>query len=260
MSELILQDRLPFVPWMDPRTQRLPGILPLEDGAWLVRDEAFAGQMAERDRLVATMPKVVTASTEGAGPAIAELWDCVLTRLSADPGYRMSEDSVLRPDGVTVPLDPGAKLLTLGRLVQEDLCLMERRGEEHVLTAAVLCFPASWTLDEKIGRPLLRIHETVKRYDGDVAPRVQRLFDAIRPDRPLWRMNHLIYRDPILHQPRREGDPRLDRTGGQFLRAEKQCLVRLPLSGAVLFSIHSYVVALSSLSEEKRAALAAIVH
>ena len=36
-----------------------------------------------------------------------------------------------RPDGVTVPLDPGQPLLTLGRLVQQDLCLMEENGPEY---------------------------------------------------------------------------------------------------------------------------------
>jgi hypothetical protein len=32
---LILQSALPFAPWMDPRTNRLPGVLPLEGDDWL---------------------------------------------------------------------------------------------------------------------------------------------------------------------------------------------------------------------------------
>ena len=49
MTQPTLQSRLPFAPWMDPRTARLPGILPVEGDDWLRVDEAFADQKAERD-------------------------------------------------------------------------------------------------------------------------------------------------------------------------------------------------------------------
>ena len=133
--------------------------------------------------------------------------------------------------------------------------MLQKQGDEHVLTGAVLCFPASWSLQEKIGRPLIGIHRPVETYDADIARRVQRMFDALRPDQPLWRMNALVYANPELHQPRREEDPRSDRRGGQFLRAERQTLLRLPLTGAVLFAIHTYVVPLSALTEPERQGL-----
>jgi len=78
------------------------------------------------------------------------------------------------------------------------------------------------------------------------------MFDAIRVEQPLWRMNALVYVDPTLHQPRREGDPRTDRRGGQYLRAERQCFVRLPQTGAVVFSIHTYVIRLEHLTQVER--------
>lgn len=252
----VLQTRLPAYAWMDPRLSRLPGVLPLDRAAWLVVDEAHAGQMAERDRLLAERPSDVLALTAGAGPAAAELYRTVLADLPR-LGFRLSEAEAVRPDGVAVPLDPRRPLLTLGRLVQEDLCLMEPGGAgEHVLTGAVLCFPASWTLAEKIGRPLIRIHAPVPGYGADVAPRVQRLFDAIRPERPLWRMNYNRYMSADLYQPRREADPRPRPAGpAPYLRSERQCLLRLPETGAVVFSIHTYVVAVEALPETARKAL-----
>ena len=148
---VILQNRLPFAPWMDPRTARLPGIMPVEGCDWLRVDEAFAGQMALRDRLIAEEPQVVLGQMPEGRAASADLYDLVLARLGQVTGYRIGTQSVLRPDGVEVALDRGEPLRTLGRLVQEDLCLMERQGEEHVLTGACLCFPSSWSLDEKLG-------------------------------------------------------------------------------------------------------------
>lgn len=251
----ILQSRLPFSPWMDPRTARLPGVLPVEGDDWLRVDDAFAGQMAERDRLIAGVPERVHAMLDRARPAAAELLDLVLARLAGVAGYRVGAEAVVRPDGVEVALDADLPLVTLGRLVQEDLCLMEREGEEHLLTGAVLCFPASWSLGEKIGRHLTGIHTPVPSYDGEIARRVQRMFDVVRVEQPLWRMNALVYVDPTLHQPRREADPRTDRRGGGFVRAERQCFVRLPQTRAVVFSIHTYVVRLEHLTEAERQGL-----
>ena len=251
----ILQSRLPFAPWMDPRTARLPGVLPIEGDDWLRVDDAFAGQMAERDRLFATVPGTVHAMQDVALPAGQELLEIILAHLHRTEGYRVAKAEVQRPDGVTVPINRDLPLLTLGRLVQEDLCLMEKQGDEHVLTGAALCFPASWSLDQKLGRALLGIHVPVASYDPEIAKRVQRLFDAIRPEQPLWRMNALVYRDPTLHQPRREGDPRIDRRGGSYVRAERQCLVRLPETRAVVFSIHTYLVDIASLTPDELAGL-----
>jgi hypothetical protein len=122
---------------------------------------------------------------------------------------------------------------------------MEKQGDAQVLTAAVLCFPASWTLSQKIGRPLVRIHAPVDSYDAQVAQRVQRLFDGVQPGRPLWRFNRLWYARADLHQPLPEGATRQKPEPGQqrFFRCEKQAILRLPRTRAVLFSIHTYVVA-----------------
>ena len=134
MTDPILQSCLPFAPWMDPRTARLPGILPIEGEDWLRVDDAYAGQMAERDRLIQTRPEIVHAMQEGARPVAEELYDLVLGHLARTEGFRLGTTSALRPDGVEVALDPAVPLITLGQLVQEDLCLMEKHGDEHVLT------------------------------------------------------------------------------------------------------------------------------
>ncbi len=256
MTDALLSS-LSFLPWIDPHTRRLPGIQPLQDDAWLQVDEAFARQMAERDRLIATTPELVHALLPAARQAADELYARVLEKLAHAPGYAVGAGEVRRPDGVVVPLDPAAPLLTLGRLVQEDLCLMEADGPEHVLTGAILCFPASWTLAEKIGHPLGRIHVPVETYDADIARRVQRLFDAIRPGQPLVRGNFNLYDDPRLFHPHSEKDPRQPARDQTYLRSERQCLVRLPRTGAVLFSIHTYVIERRKLPPDAEAALMA---
>ena len=243
----ILQRGLPY----EADVKRpLPGIAPLDPATWLHVDEAFAAQMAERARLLAARRADVLAVTDGAGPAMDELLRHVLDWLGAHgTGYQIGAESVLRPDGVRVPIDRADPMGTLGHLVQEDLCLMEKRGDEHVLSAAVLCFPASWRLGDKIGRPLTAIHVPVPEYDEGLARRVQRLFDGVQVGRPLWRFNALRYVDPDLFQPRPRVAPvhvdALEEGGGDaapYLRSERQCVLRLPETRACVFSIHSYVI------------------
>ena len=256
----ILQDRLPLVPWADPRTRRLPGIQPVEGRDWLRVDEAYAGQMALRDRLIAGQPEVVHGLLSKARPAADELYASVLNWLRDEPSFVVADDRVTRPDGVTVPLSPDAPLLTLGRLVQQDLCLMESNGAEYDLTGAVLCFPASWTLAQKLGRPMTGIHAPVEIYDATLAVRVHRLLSAIRPEQPLWRMNFFTYDDFLLHHPRVEGDWRRQPTGKSYVRCERQTLLRLPQTQAVLFAIHTIVVDAAQIGAEDYAALRDAMH
>lgn len=252
MTAPILQKTLPHFPWMEPPLARLPGIVPLEDEDWLLQDDAYAGQMARRDALIAERLDEVHALLPSALPAARELYALVLASLG--PGFDLRATDATRPDGVVVPLEPDNPLKTLGRLVQEDFCLMEAAGDEHLLSGAILCFPASWTLAQKIGRPLTAIHEPVPPYDDAIARRVQRLFDAIRPEQVLWRMNYLSYDDPELFQPRLEGQRRPRPVHHVYLRVERQCLRRLPVTRAVVFSIHSYVMRVEDLPPEAKAA------
>ena len=256
MRAPVLQDSLPHVPWMEAATARLPGMRPCRAEDWIRADEAFAGQMAERDWLIATRLPLVHALLPEGRVAAEELLEAVLEILSRRPGYAVGAGAVTRPDGVVVPLDGRFPMVTLGRLVQEDLCLMERRGEESVMTGAILCFPASWTLAQKIGKPMTGIHRPVAHYDAELARRVQRLFDMVRPGQPMERYNALVYDDPTLHQPRVEGDRRPYAVERLYMRSERQVIARLPRSGAVVFSIHTYIVPLERLSPEAREAMA----
>jgi hypothetical protein len=245
---------------MAEHTLRLPGTQPIDPAAWLQRDEVFARQMAYRDRLIAERAQAVHAMAASCRPAAEELLALVLSHLAAVPGYARGGLSVTRPDGVTLPLD-GPPLLVAGRLVQEDLCILEKPegAEEHVLTGAVLCFPSNWTLAEKFGHGLARIHLPVDRYDETVARRVQRLFDLLRPEAPLMRANLILYSDDDLFNPRHEFHRHTPEAGGaRYVRVERQVLLRLPVTRAVVFSIHTYMVRPEALSPEQRARLDAV--
>ena len=134
-----------------------------------------------------------------------------------------------------------------GQLVQEDLCILQEVEGELRLTAGVLCFPNRWRLADKLGRPMLAIHEPVPSYAERLGKPVDRFIGMLAPDRSVWRLNWSLTSDPALFQPvghgRRDADPDITPANAGlliFLRVERQTLRRLPRTGAVLFTIRTH--------------------
>lgn len=256
----ILQKHFVDPIWTWPNGSRLPGVGPVAADDWLRVDDAFAGQMALRDRLIADESDRVIALLPKARDAALEVLDLALARLPGIGPYKVAPDRVTRPDGLVVDIDYAAPMATLGRLVQEDICLLEEDTGGHVLTGAVLCFPAHWTLAEKLGRPMTQIHDPVPEYQSDMAKRVQRMLTALRPGTTLRRGNCLAYEDFALFQPRLEA-ARYTPPGpdAAFVRTERQCLFKLPASGAVVFSIHTCVLDRQHLSAQDEQNVAALL-
>lgn len=256
--ELILQNVLPFASWTDPVTRKLPGTRPAGPDDWIIMDDAFEAQMALRDHIIAEQEEAATACLPEGRAAAMELFDAVLERISRLPGYVIGDRAVGRPDGASVPLDRTRPMATIGRLVQPDLCVLDKAegAAEHRLVAGVVCFPSGWSLDQKIGRGLARIHLPTEPYDDGIAKRVQRMFDNLRTGHPIWRANGHLMADPRLNQRMREFEmPITQHDAPGYVRSERQVLFRLPKTGAIVFSIHTIVVALESLTDAQRNAL-----
>jgi hypothetical protein len=247
---------------MEPRLARPPGLMPLDPADWFVRHPDFAGQMACRDRLIADKPGTVLALLPDGRAAAEELLRAVVEAVAPMPGYRAGAGEVARPDGVTVALDPADPLAGAGRLVADDLCLLlpDAASGEYRLAGAVLCFPSRWRLADKVGRPLTTIHVPVPHYAEELARRVNRVFEAMRVGRPLWRVNWLVHPTPELHlplEPQEKSAPLGDPRDGLWLRTERQTLLRLPETGAVVFGIKTSVSPVETLAPDQLAALRA---
>lgn len=235
---------------------RLPGLQPVPEGEWLSRDDAFDAQMAYRDRLLAERRADVAAELGEVEQAERDLLDAVLAHIAGDAGYRRQGDAVTRPDGVTVQLGADRPLVTAARLVQEDMLVMEKGASAHLLRFGVLCFPASWSLRQKVGRGMAGIHAPVERIDDKMNQRIERVLSALQPGNAVWRANVLCYNDPNLFQPRLESEKRpFDPAKPLFIRVERQGLRRLSPSNAVVFTIHTWLTPIERLTPEQAASL-----
>ncbi|WP_426571695.1 heme-dependent oxidative N-demethylase family protein [Aquihabitans sp. McL0605] len=207
------------------------GLSRIDDAAWLLPDEARDGELAERARLLDQRRDEVFAALPGTEAASAEVLALV-----------RQWERRHRPDLAEAPVDPSLHPLeAAGRRTQEDLVLMvDRDGSAH-LDAAVLCFPSHWRLRDKVGGSALAIHGPVPRYREDLAEKVDRFLDRLRPDVLVARRNWSVHLDDALFSPDPPLDPSPVTAGevgdGLWLRSERQTLRRLPSSGVVLFTI-----------------------
>ena len=237
---MIFQKQIPY----DTTYPNLPGTRPISPDEWIICDDAFSQQMALRDQLIETKKDKVLAISNEAQDAAVELLKMTLDFCITKLGYKKKVNKIIRPDKVSIEIDLNEPMTFLGRLVQNDFCILQKKDNEHVLTAAALCFPASWSLEEKFLKPLIDIHVPVKQYDDNIAKRVQRLFDGLQINRPVWRFNALYYEDPNLFQPRSVNQPRRKPAPNKvkYFRSERQTIIKLPESGAIIFGIHTFVV------------------
>ncbi len=258
---------MPHYSFLDGPYRLAMGLHTLEPGAWLEPGADAAQQMAERRRLLAEHPAEVVAALPESVPAQHELFALVLAHLPEhfpDRWQRTGAALLDRASGERFPSDPAEPLATLGRMVQEDFCLLQASPQGYRLTAAVLCFPAHWRLADKLGRPLDVIHEPVPGFDARLARPVDRFFASLQTERPVWRVNWSLVDTPELFRPpeHRSRPKKIDaaRAGEQtWLRVERQTLRRLPASGDVVFGIRTYVEPLAGVSPEVAQALAARV-
>jgi len=115
-------------------------------------------------------------------------------------------------------------------------------GSRYLLEAASLCFPSHWRLVDKMGRSVAAIHAPVPHYADELAARVDTFFDRLRPERPVVRRNLSIHSHDELFRPEPHESPSSFAPGVSgldqvWLRSERQTLMRLARTDAVLFTI-----------------------
>jgi len=164
--------------------------------------------------------------------------------------------------GFSVPVPPATAdpLWSLSLLVAEDLLIMERGDDGYRLTAASLCSPSHWRLAEKFGRPLREIHDPVPGIHGALSPRIDRFLEHLRPAHPVQRFNWTLQADAgLFHDGRAGASAQAGAAASLYYRVERQTLLRLPRSGAVVFTIRVFLHPLETLAG-RPGALAALGH
>jgi dimethylamine monooxygenase subunit A len=246
-----------YLPFEPGRYRMSMDLTTVPESAWFELDAHYPTEMAERRRLLDEAHPDVFGAMAVSEAARAEALAMIAAALASHHSDWFSLTDGTLQNHLTgeawnltaPPIDP---LELAGRLVQEDLCLIQETAEGPIFTAAVLCFPSRWRLVDKLGKPLAAVHRPVPLYAQRLARPVDRIMHHLKPDRIACRLNWSVLDDPTLFQP--GGKWRIDGASGitaanagerLFLRVERQTLRRLPDSLAVLFGIRVHVYPLA---------------
>ncbi len=262
---MILDDSAPrYLPHCTRPELLAMGLSPLAGDSWIEVDSSLGGFHAHKQALAAGDLAAVYRWLPGSLPAQEELAEQLLRQLLEVHGdaYRRDEDAILcTAAGFSVPWPPATadRLWSLSLLVAEDLVIMQRGDEGYRLTAASLCSPSHWRLADKLGRPLREIHDPIPGIHEDLSPRIDRFFDHLRPEHPVERFNWTLQADwELFHDGRAQVPEEAGAEASLYYRVERQTLVRLPRTGAVVFTIRVFLHPLEALAT-RPGALAALV-
>ncbi|TPJ81091.1 DUF3445 domain-containing protein [Mesorhizobium sp. B2-6-2] len=253
------------------------GLKPLDFDRWIEVDELLLPHLAEKQRLYTEIPEKVFVEEDGTQDAQREVLDLLVAHLeAAHPGTHRRSGVDVEPIGFETasdrlpPAQREAPLAKASLLVQEDLILMRRDERGWRLAAGSLCFPSSWSLQEKFGKPLQEIHQPVPGFGPGTRPAelINRMFDGLQ-GQAVERFNWSIQAGDALYHPLSNVE-RTDRATNRpsrfadgdvdahaFIRVERQTLRKLPLSRDILFTIRIHLDPLKLLIRHPdRAALA----
>jgi dimethylamine monooxygenase subunit A len=253
------------------------GLKQLDLQNWIEIDATFDFQLAEKRRIYAEYADKVFVAESDTEDAQAEVLALLTEHLPArfperyrSEGDRMTVVGHPELDGLEAQDLPPLHKASL--LVQEDLIIMRRGEDGWRLAAGSLCFPSSWLLTEKFGKPMSAIHEPVPGFGPGTrnAGLIDRMFDKLQIGQPVERFNWSIQAGDALYHPLSNAG-RIDRATGRpirfpdveaaaraFIRVERQTLRKLPATGDILFTIRIYLDPIGLLkSRPDRTALAA---
>lgn len=273
MTDQLSTPQLPhapeYAPYKSGHFRLAMGLLPLDLHDWLEPDEQMVVELAEKERLLCERHSEVFAALPEAAAGSTEVLELLVGYLPTQFATLFQRDGQLLRNLVTQqtwvvsqsvlhPLD------LAGRLIQEDLCLLQENAQTGLyhLVGASLCFPTRWRLADKLGKPLHLVHGPVPGYEEELASTMDRFFARLKVDKPVWRVNWGLIDDPTLFQPTGHGRKGLNagitiENAGDtlWLRMERQTLRRLPRTHDILFTIRVYVRPLRELATQPERAV-----
>ncbi len=145
------------------------------------------------------------------------------------------------PAGAAVATDEAGRRAfnrQLGVVLEPDLLLVQ--PPDWSLVWANVCFPSRWSLEGKIQRPLMWIHDAVPNLNVELADKIGTFFARLEPGEGWRRANWGLSASALRNQHPDEPIPALEATTEPervFIRVEDQHLVKLPGTGSVAFGI-----------------------
>ncbi|MEK7675946.1 MAG: heme-dependent oxidative N-demethylase subunit alpha family protein [Verrucomicrobiota bacterium] len=211
--------------------------------------DGHAALMAERRHWLQTASRRYAALLPEGVPLLEE----AIAMASCGQALSAAETALLRAKS-----SAWEQCLALGEIWEPDYLLLQIEEANHLrLLGGCVCFPSSWSLAEKMGRPLELIHGVVPGLNENLGQQINVFLARMKPGVAWQRSNWGLCRSPELNQHPERRLPRLDaavRLEEVWLRVEDQALAALPRQRGVLFGIRIALHPLADIRNDAEAA------
>jgi hypothetical protein len=247
------------------------GLRPFTLDRWISIEANYAVNMREKCERLAAYPDRYYRALPSSLPAQRELRERVVAHLLTDHAQHF-----VRSGSVITSVDSNCSfdlddsraepLLQVSQFIAEDFMLIEEVEGSALITAASNVYSSSGRLVASVGRAIDWAHVPVPGLTEMLGRRIDRIVGSVHATTPGERFNWQLTPMASIFFPRDDphaanaaamhaildalrADPR---RAGELLwiRVERQTLSRLPGSGAVAFSLHTYSDPLSSIASD----------
>jgi hypothetical protein len=236
-----------FFPDQGQTTVLKMGLQPMPLSQWILVDEDLPQFLDHKLEQRVLHKAMVYQALPESTRAQAEFHKVLRQHLVQNNNYRLNDIHALANRKHSLTWDDRIKDLWHCSLwIQEDICLLENIGKEYVLTAASVCSPSNWNMPSKVGQSVEMLHAPVPGYKKEMSDRVNKLLLGLKPNKPLQRLNwsiqmggELFWRSDVSnHEDNVE----------KYWRVERQTLIRLPDTKAIVFGIRVFLHSFSEMS------------
>ena len=259
MKELTQPPYLPFLTHPDVVHM---GLAPLALECWIEPDSEFISYYENKKKLFTDCPEQVYLELPESLAAQKEFAERLSAHLLQDHGGDYTAQRSLQNQPVmqlkehklTFPIAVDERSLwNAGLWIQDDVCLLQEQAGRYHLTAATLCSPSGWRLQDKIGRPMFDIHAPVPGLNKTIGPQIDHVLSKLSPLRPFKRFNWSV-KDTAQLALSPGADWQCTKAdaaeqSGFYLRVERQTLTRLPTTQAIAFTIRVYLTPFAKLAK-----------
>lgn len=245
------------------------GLKRLEHSNWLTVDDKYLLEHNLRIQLLSTCRSNVIECLPPSLPACYEVLDLAVSFLTTRYPTQFSVsksasgpivENHLTGESFPIGAHPHCRnpLEIAALLAMEDFNVLIKdpvTGEYNLMASATL-FPAGWKLQERIGTSLASLHAPVPGWNEKLGGHVNRYFDHLSPKTAMERVNLFIQTTPEYFQDEPETISAPDlKVENITVRRERQTFTRLEKTGAVLFTVRTFMTPLVELNDEELTAL-----
>ncbi|KAJ8128336.1 hypothetical protein O1611_g5299 [Lasiodiplodia mahajangana] len=234
----------------------------------IVMDNTYLNNITVRKELIQRYPDLVIGANPDSHAAVKEIYTWFTgtylpTRFPTMFELVDEPKGILnRVDGQVYPSEPPESAETalghLGSMMDEDLLFLlpANDGGGYILSAFVNCFANGPHTRQRLQKNVRAIHAPIPGYEDELASRVDQWFDTLSAGKIVKRTNWAITDDNRMFVPEghfpfsdvSEANPNID-CSKLYVRSERQTLRRLQQSGAIVFSLRTYIYPLKTIKD-----------